>query len=196
MYSKIMTSNYENILNKNDFLEECIEYIGYGSKDALSNLYEVCKNSIYSFSLSILKNKHDAEDVLQEVFIKIYENASTYQKNGKPMAWILTITKNLSLMKLRKKKNHTDLDLFKDILPDNKKINDIETKLLLSAAFECISDEERNILVLHAVSGFKHREISKILGLPLATVLSKYSRSIKKIKNKMSEERKHEKKRN
>ena len=195
MYSKILTSNNEHVLNKNPFLEECIEYIGYGSKDALCNLYEVCKTSVYGFSLSILKNKHDAEDVLQEVFIKIYESASTYQKNGKPMAWILTITKNLSLMKLRKKKNHKDLDELKDILPDKRK-NDVEIKLLLSAAFECISDEERNILVLHAVSGFKHHEIAKLLGLPLSTVLSKYSRAIKKIKNKMGEEKKHEKKSN
>ena len=56
------------------------------------------------------------------------------------------------------------------------------------AIFEEISDEERNIIVLHSVSGFKFREISKLLEMPLATVLSKYNRAIKKIKERMGEE--------
>jgi RNA polymerase sigma-70 factor (ECF subfamily) len=47
---------------------------------------------------------------------------------------------------------------------------------------EALSDTERQIVVLHAVSGFKHREIAAHLGLPLATVLSKYYRAIKKMK--------------
>lgn len=198
MYSEILTSkNYgHSALKNSSLLEEYIEHIGYGNKDALTNFYEITKTSIYAFALSILRNQHDAEDVLQEVFIKIYESATTYQKSGKPLAWVLTITKNLSLMKLRKQKNNKDIDEFKDIIPSNKNKHDAETRLLLSAAFKHISDEERNILILHAVSGFKYHEIAKLLELPLSTVLSKYHRAIKKIKNIMSEENKNAKKRN
>lgn len=96
----------KNINIDNSFLEEEIAMIALGNKDALSNIYYNTKHIVYGFSLSILKNIHEAEDILQEVFIKIYENADSYQANGKPLAWILTITKNLSLMKLRKKKHH------------------------------------------------------------------------------------------
>ncbi|MBQ9072394.1 MAG: RNA polymerase sigma factor [Bacilli bacterium] len=198
MYSKILTSNNYGY-NKSEYyslLEEYIKNIGYGSKEALSSFYQITKTSVYGFALSILRNQHDAEDVLQEVYIKIYESASTYQANGKPLGWILTITKNLSLMKLRKQKNNKDIDEMKEFLSDGKDTNDAETKLLLSAAFEIISDEERNILILHAVSGFRHREISKLLDMPLSTVLSKYNRAIKKIKKAMSEEGKDAKKRN
>lgn len=190
MYSKFLTSNkYEYNLNMYSLIEEYIIKIGYGSKEALSNLYEITKTSIYGFALSILKNSHDAEDVLQDVYIKIYESANTYQANGKPLAWILTITKNLSLMKLRKQKNTKDIDDLKEILPSNKNKNDAENKLLLSTVFEHITEEERNILILHAVAGFKHREISKFLEIPLSTVLSKYNRTIKKIKKVMGEEK-------
>ena len=73
-------------------LEKCIKDISFGDKDALSTLYNLTKTSVYGFALSILKNMHEAEDVLQEVYIRIYENASFYNPNGKPLAWILTIT--------------------------------------------------------------------------------------------------------
>ena len=179
--------------SQKSLLEKYILDISLGSKDALSNLYHLTKSSVYGFALSILKDFHEAEDVLQEVYIKIYENASSYQANGTPLTWILTITKNLALMKLRKAKNHMDVDELKEVLADHKAIS--ENLALLSYVFEHISDEERNILLLHAVSGFKHREIAKMLGIPLATVLSKYNRTIKKIKKGMGEE-KSEKARN
>ena len=103
MYSNIVVPyNYEYVkLSKNE-IEVCIKDIALGKKEALKRLYELTSNQIYGFALSILKNMHEAEDVLHDVYIKIVENAHTYQDNGKPMAWIFTITKNLSLMRLRK----------------------------------------------------------------------------------------------
>lgn len=185
MYSNIMTSNKYEYNDK--VLEKCIKDIANGDSDALTLLYTITKASVYGFALSILKNMHEAEDVLHDVYIKIHDNASTYQDNGKPMAWILTITKNLSLMKLRKKKHSVDIDEIIEIIP-SKCDRIADARLLLTAAFKYISDEERNILTLHAVAGYKHREISKLLDIPLSTVLSKYNRAIKKIKKYMSEE--------
>ena len=64
---------------------------------------------------------------------------------------------------------------------------DVEERLLLEAAFKQISDDERNIIVLHVLSGLKHREIAQLLELPLATVLSKYHRALKKLKGLLEE---------
>ena len=182
MNSKILVPNVDEC--QESLLEKYIKDISFGNKDS----YNVTKTSVYGFALSILKDLHEAEDVFQEVYIKIYENASFYQANGKPLAWILTITKNLALMRLRKKRNHMDLAELNEILADNKGVNDTETQMLISTVFKYISDEERNILILHSVSGFKHREIAKMLGIPLSTVLSKYNRAIKKIKKRMGED--------
>ena len=194
MNSNILTSNklkYDNYI-----LDQYINDIALGNTDALALLYRATQVSVYGFALSILKNIHEAEDILHDVYIKIYENASTYQNNGKPMAWILTITKNLSLMKLRKNKNNIDIDEILDFFPTKHEHYNTETKLLLTVAFKYISDEERNILMLHAVAGYKHREIAKLLEIPLSTVLSKYNRTIKKIRNFISEEKNNEKERN
>lgn len=193
MNSMMLVPNIKE--SQNSLLERYIKDIALGNKEALANLYEQTKSAIYGFSLSILRNTHEAEDVLQDVYIKVYENANIYQANGKPLAWMITITKNLALMKIRKNKNHMDVDELKEILADNKGINEIENQLLVNTVFSYITDEERNILILHSVSGLKHREIAKMLELPLATVLSKYNRAIKKIKRKMGEE-KNEKERN
>ena len=163
MNSKILVPEINEY--QESLLEEFIKDISYGDKDALSTLYNLTKTSVYGFALSILKNIHEAEDVLQEVYIRIYENA----------------------MKLRKNRNHLDLDELHEILADHKDVNEAENQVLLATVFEHISDEERNILILHAVSGFKHREIAKMLEIPLTTVLSKYNRTIKKIKKRMGE---------
>lgn len=171
----------------NSLLEEYISRLVERDKEALKSLYESTKTAVYGFVLSILKNKHEAEDIFQEVYIKVYENADTYYGGGKPMAWILTIAKNLCLMKIRKHKEHLNLDDMHEILPNKKKDN-IDDRIILTIAFQKISDEERNIVMLHVIGGLRFHEISKMLELPLSTVLSKYHRTMKKLKNILKED--------
>ena len=66
---------------------------------------------------------------------------------------------------------------------------DPDTKLVIQACLNKLSDQERQIVVLHAMAGFKHREIAEFLELPLSTCLSKYHRAITKIKNELRKER-------
>lgn len=60
-----------------------------------------------------------------------------------------------------------------------------EDRAVLEAALNILSDQERQIVVLHAAAGLKHREIAKLLELPLPTVLSKYRRALSKLKTKL-----------
>lgn len=53
--------------------------------------------AVYGFALSILKNAHDAEDVLQDVYLQVWHGASGYRSHGKAMGWMMTITRNLTL---------------------------------------------------------------------------------------------------
>lgn len=165
-------------------LDEILRRLAKGDKKALEQLYHETRAAVYGFSLSITKNPADSEDVLQETYLKVWANAERYTAKGTPMSWILTITKNLSLMKLREKKRHQDLkpeewDLSFHI-PDTA--GNTEDRHLLEAALNMLSEEERRIILLHAVSGLKHREIADLLELALATVLSKYHRALKKLR--------------
>ncbi len=166
------------------YLDDCIQRMSNGDKEALADLYQAASAAVYAFSLSVLKNTHDAEDVLHDCFVQVYGAASSYTENGKPMAWIFTIAKNLCFAKLRVQKRYADEETcnWQEALQQNETLQS-EDRMMLSACMRHLSDEERNILVLHAVAGFKHREIADMLSLPLSTVLSKYRRSLKKLKN-------------
>lgn len=167
--------------------DSLIEKISVGDTDAFRELYENTSKSVYGFALSILKNTHDAEDVLQETFLKIYQNSSDYVSYGKPMAWILRITRNLAVSKLRDKAKNAGYDDGQPEQIDFSTVTDIEKRLLLEKIFEVLTDDEKQIVVLHCVSGLKYREISGIIRSPLNTVISKYRRAIDKIRNGMEE---------
>lgn len=183
MYSK-EKATYEYDSKEIKRIESAISKMAGGDKDALADLYERTSTAIYAFIVSILKDKHKADDVFQNVYLKAYENAHTYKAKGKPMAWLITIAKNECMMQFRKARAEESLDAVEEIWITNP---DVEERILLEAAFKQISDEERNIIILHVLSGLKHREIAQILGLPLATVLSKYHRGLKKLQGLLKE---------
>lgn len=191
LLSNIQKSNTQ-LLNKSNTKkyyqkldEDLISRIANGDVLAFENLYELTEQTVYAFILSILKNPHDAQDIMQDTYVQIRASAHLYKKQGKPLAWIFTIAKNLCLMKLRTtgKTSDTPLEELEDSnhLASSEQVQ-TEDRIVLQTALEILKEEEREIVILHAVSGMKHREIAKNLGMPLSTVLSKYNRSLKKLK--------------
>lgn len=164
-------------------IDGCILKIADGDYDALEALYNNTKASVYGYALSILKNTFDAEDVLHDVYVSIFSSAQGYFSHGKPLAWILTITRNLCLMKIREHKRKADMpeENWEAYLDNCERMSTLD-KLVITECMKSLSDEERQIVALHAVSGFKHREIALFLQMPLSTVLSKYNRAIKKLR--------------
>ena len=131
----------------------------------------------------MLKNAQDAQDALHDCFVSIHAAAPGYRGRGKAMAWILTIARNHCLHRLRERSRRADsppedwealLEAREDMPP--------EDRLLIRQCMTLLTDEERNILLLHAVAGFKHREIAGMLSRPVSTVLSKYHRALKKLR--------------
>jgi RNA polymerase sigma-70 factor (ECF subfamily) len=156
---------------------------------AFEELYHLTERSVYSFALSILKNHEDAMDVLQETYLKIRGAAHLYKPMGKPMAWIFTIIRNLSMSKLRSSNKTANLST-EELVDDLafSYVIDNEDKMVLQAALAILDLEEREIILLHAISGFKHREIADNLNMSLGTVLSKYHRGLNKLKKYLKEQ--------
>ncbi len=175
--------------SQNELLEMNLRRIARGHTDAIGEIYELTKSAVYGYALSILKNAQDAEDVLQDTYVKICLNAESYHAQGKPLAWIFTIARNLALMKLRGQSRMTEIPEYEweQIASGNQDFRS-EDRIVLSAALTKISEEESQIVILHAVGGMKHREIAEWLGMPLATVLSKYHRAIRKLQKILEDE--------
>lgn len=164
-------------------LDNCILRIADGDLDALAQLYDQTRSAAYGFALSILKNRHDAEDVLHDTYLQVWNAAGSYRAHGKPLAWLLTIVRNLALDQLRRQ-NRTeplDWDQWQKQFAEIPSVT-TEDRMMLSGLLSALNDQERQIITLHALTGLKHREIAALLDLPLPTVLSKYSRALKKLK--------------
>lgn len=165
--------------------EELFERIRGGEKDAFKELYEVSYKPLYAFLISLTQNAEDAQDLMQDTYLQIYQKSHLYKKEGNPMAWMMKIAKNLFLMKCRKEKD-TQFLCYEDM--ENElgfgQIGDVENRLLLETMFSELSHEDREIIILHDVSGMKFKEIALIIDKPMGTVLARYNRNIRKLQKK------------
>ena len=169
-------------------IDDLISKTANGDMAAFEQLYKLTSKSVWAYVLSIIKNTHDAEDVLQDTYVKIFGAAGSYRSQKKPMAWILTIAKNESLARIRSQKridgDEPDFSMMADMLD---RIESLEQRETLKAAFTVLSADETQIVMLHAVSGLKHREIAGLLDMKQNTVLSKYRRAIAKLQSELKE---------
>ena len=169
-------------------LSGLIKNIASGDNDAMAELYSIMSKEIYVFLLMFCKDKYTAEDIMQETFIEIYENARSYKVFNNPRAWILTIAKNKAINVIRKNSRTTSLDNPEtEALKIENTENIILDKMQVDELFSVLFEEDKKIVVLHAVYGFKHREIAEMVNLPLGTVTWLYKQSIAKMKQKDKE---------
>lgn len=172
--------------------EQLLLQVAQGREDAFRQLYKNTERSIYSYVLSIVRNPQDAEEVMQETFLKVWTQSASYHSQGKPLAWMFTIARNLCYMKFRDQKHQADIGL--DDLEEREpgdiclELEQAADKMVLEAALNLLKEEERQIVLLHTSAGLKHREIAAGLQIPLSTVLSKYNRAMKKLQNYLREE--------
>lgn len=120
---------------------------------------------------------------MQDTYVKILSAAHLYKPMGKPLAWMFTIARNLHYSNVRKEKGNISLE--PEEISDNKRfsyVTDINDRIVLEGVLSLLSEEEREIVMLYAVSGMKHKEIAESLGLKLSTTLSKYHRALKKLR--------------
>ncbi len=162
-------------------LERYLREIANDNMTSLKLLYEETSAGVYSFTLSMLNNREDAEDALQDVYLSIHKSAHLYEPMGRPMEWIMTVTRNICISKIRDRNKIKQLDdQSKPIeFPD---ISHSEDRILINEALKILTDEERKVITLHSVAGLKHSEIATVLGIPSATVRSKYRRALKKLR--------------
>ncbi|WP_097006868.1 RNA polymerase sigma factor [Lacrimispora amygdalina] len=172
--------------------EALLKKVAEGDQEAFQRLYQNTDRTMYSFILSIIKHPQDAEEIMQEVYLKIWTSAKSYKSQGKPLAWMFTIARNLCYMRFREQKHDSDITL-EDLsgTETGEVCSEIEMaadKMVLLAALSILKEEEREVVLLHTSAGMKHREIAASLKIPLATALSRYNRAMKKLENYLREE--------
>ena len=182
MLSMLMTTEYAPAEDRHE-LQQLLLHIAGGAHEALAELYQRTRSAVYGLALSYLKNAQDAQDLTQDVYVQVWDRAEQYRLIGSPMGWLLAVCRNLCLMRLRREERHAALSEEEwDAIPAQECGLDADERTLLQQALASLADEERRIVLLHAVTGMKHREIAALLALPLPNVLSKYHRALKKMR--------------
>lgn len=162
-------------------MEAAIIKIASGSKADLEKLYISFNHAVYALSLSITRSPSLAEDVSQEVFLKIWTNAGTYRPGENPGAWIMGIARNAAIDLMRKRKANTiSIDDIINTVPDTAGFEEnITDCFTLKNALQSLDDDIREIVVLRAITGLPAAEVSKITKTPLNTVYWKYHKGIR-----------------
>ena len=162
-----------------------------GDESALAELYDSRGRLVYSVVLHIVRNEHDAEELTQEVFLRVWEKADSFDvKRGSPLAWIVTIARRLAIDRTRSKghraqKNTVELEpeIRQDAgQPDPEGthqqviLNMVVGKAL--ARLKELNRDHREVIELAYYGGLSHAEIAEQISIPLGTVKSRLRAAI------------------
>jgi RNA polymerase sigma-70 factor (ECF subfamily) len=151
-------------------------------------------NAAFNLARWLTRNEHDAEDVVQESYLRALHSFQSFQLGRDGRAWLLKIVRNTCYTWLRKNRRYeTDIE-FDEAAPDapisrsNPEMALITkgNTQLVRAALERLSLEHRELLILRELEGFSYKEISEIMDIPLGTVMSRLSRARKELHDRLS----------
>jgi RNA polymerase sigma-70 factor, ECF subfamily len=176
---------------------ELIELVANGEARALEVLYDRYSRVVYSFALRIVGDPQLAEEILQEVFFRVWQQGSGFQSNrGSLITWLLSITHNLAIDEVRKrnrrpqKADSEDPELVLGAMADEN--TDIEQEVWLSGvrtaiveALARVPKEQRDVIELAYFRGLTQREIAETLGQPLGTVKTRMRLGLQKLREQL-----------
>ncbi len=165
---------------ENSELSGLIRRVAAGDADSLEKIFLGMKDSILAFSMTFVGSRHTAEDVLQETMLKVWKGAGGYRPTGSARTWVLTIARNTAVDFIRRASREIPSEDGDGSFSDEKEPDTAPGEL--AEMVERLPAVERRIVLLHAVSGLKHREIAELLHLPLGTECRKYSESIRRLR--------------
>jgi len=172
---------------------ELVERFQAGDKNVLSELLNRYQSRIYRLSYGILRNPQDAEEVIQEVFLRLFQKLDSFKGDSTFASWLYRVAINTTYMKLREKRGADMLSLDSvsqyldeqiekhDALdwtsrPDDELLTE-ESLKIISEVIEQLPEEFKTVLILRDVEGLSTEEVGKLLGLTPPAIKSRLHRA-------------------
>ena len=180
-------------MGNNFLLDKTLKQLANDDKNALEKLFNYYYPRLYSFSKTLLKLDEGIEDILQEVFLRIYQNRKNIKSTETFQSYIFTITRNLLLNELRSRLNEHKAKekIYRESVAReyllSEKIEFLELQEKLEQIIETLPDRRREIYLLSRKKGLSHKEIAVKLDLSEKTVEYHITQSLSEIKKKMRE---------
>ena len=169
------------------------DLIGQARRDnveAYNMLVSRWEKRIYNYLLRLVKNREDALDLSQDVFLKAYQNLRKLEDPDRFAPWIYRIAHNEAYSYLRKNRPETDLEdaQFEPWLEPGpgRRMLPIEVSIAVERALTRLSDDQREAVVLKIYQGFKFEEMADILDCPVSTVKSRLYTALDLLKDTLT----------
>ena len=175
-----------------------IEGLKNKKQDAFSSLIADYGDRVYNTVLSMIQNNEDAEDVVQEVFIAVYQNISKFRGDSKLSTWVYRIAVTKSLEALRKKKRRREdnsdtseeervVELASHFHHPGVQLENKEQAGVLFAAITRLPDTQQTAFVLHKIEGLSYQEIAEVMKTTLPGVESLMYRAKQTLQQHLAE---------
>lgn len=170
-------------------LEKTIQKFQKQDAQAFESLYTMYKDSLFGVIFNIVKDHDIAEEVLQDVFLKAWNKATTYQQNkGRIFTWLLNIARNSAIDKTRSKtfkndKKNFSLDFYVDIVEENDGFLDTEDISGLKKFVNHLTEKCKEIINLIYFNGLTQKDTAETLEIPLGTVKTRNRTCLSKLKD-------------
>lgn len=173
---------------------ELLREIAAGNRLAFAEFYDRHSGLMYSVACKILHDTNEAEDVLQETFLQIWEKSGQFDPRlGQPMSWAATLTRNKAIDRIRSSQRRLRLaqeageEQSAPALENsvNNNINGHENARLIQAAIGDLPAEQRQAIELAYFSGLTQEEISQKLSEPLGTIKARIRRGLLKLRDRL-----------
>ncbi len=151
--------------------------------EGLQELYDEYYKLVYFCINGIVENSLDTEDLVEEVFLKVYNVRDLLDSNKNIKYYILTIAKNLAIDFLRKKKTHIEYNddyVLNYVVPSKESTHTFNELIVMLQQY--LSKEEIDIIVYHFLYNETFDAIARKMGKPASTVRTIYNRSLKKVR--------------
>jgi len=173
--------------------EELMHEIKADNMFAFDFLYKKYCKRVYKFGYSILKSTEESESLIQDVFLKLWENRHKVEKNSSVKSYIFTITYNSAISIIRKKARESEfVEYLKSLQvineePVNIELEYIELKNKLDLVIEALPLRQKEVYLLHRIEGLKYSEIAERLNISVKTIENHMARALTTIREKLGD---------
>jgi RNA polymerase sigma-70 factor (ECF subfamily) len=177
--------------------EDLIEKFQRGDLYAYELIVKRYKDQLLNFVYRFLGNQEEAEDVVQETFLRVYRNRHAYQRVAKFSTWIYTIAGNLARTELRRRHRRRffslsslgvddkEYEISDEMLNPERHTNTVLSEEIIQREINKLSDKFREVIILRDIQELSYEEISKIIRVPIGTVKSRVNRARLRLQNRL-----------
>lgn len=176
-----------------DAVADLLVRIGGGDQRAFAELYDALSSRAFGLILRVLVNRSQSEEVLQEVFLEIWQSASKFAPNkGQGRTWVMTIAHRRAVDRVRASQSSADRDVragFRDIGVAHDSVSEtvelgIESEKI-HHALAALPEAQREALVLAYYGGYSQNEVAVLVGAPLGTIKTRMRDGLSRLRTAM-----------